>query len=163
MNAKKLPLTDAKTPRGTGMHDTVPASPDDCLIDLFGGVRIITQDVIGITKYNHAMWEFTLPPDYTDGAAITASFHVDLAGIGVLGTATLSVQAEEITGTGTLTAIAVTPALRNIVAAGSNLAFTLTGTGLVRGDRIKLLATIGVQETGGTDALVGRIRSAWLV
>jgi hypothetical protein len=103
-------------------------------------------------KADKAMWEFDLPDTYTAGAAISVTVNASISGSGTLTAAscTMALAAySEVNGIET--ALTVTGGTQQIVAAGSNLTWTVAGTGLVAGSHVALELTQLITTASGAN------------
>lgn len=144
-NAKSdlgVPLTAAAgTPTGAvGVARTAGTS-----------LALVGEATSGSAKTNKAFFETNLPDTYIANANIPVTINASIGGTGTLTAAsctmTLTAYSEV---NGVETALTVSSA-GTIVAAGSNLPFTITGTGLAPGAHIGIEATMLITSSSGAN------------
>ncbi len=110
-------------------------------------LTLLTETANNNTKTDWCEFEFVLPPDYVAGSAI----NVNVNGSVTIGSGTLSVQT--VTCDAFLCAAAGTvgtnlgPIAQNLVNGGSTLAFSITPTGLVAGNKLLIQLQTVLTET----------------
>jgi hypothetical protein len=100
-----------------------------------------------------AIWEVNLPDSYVAGAAIPVTVNAAITGSGTLTAASctllLAVYSES---TGVEAALTVTPSTaQQMAAAGSNLTWSVPGTGLIVGQRLVFELTMLVTSASGAN------------
>lgn len=147
-----VPLTAAAgTPSGTvGILRTAGS-----LLNLFGETTSGAQ-----TKTNKVIFEFSLPDAYVAGAAIPVLVNCVVATATDVTAATtlMTLAAYSETAAGVEAALAVTAAQQIPITTPALLTFSVTGTGLVPGQRVVLELTMAVTTTTG-GASFGQINS----
>lgn len=103
------------------------------------------------------IWELVLPDTYVVGNNVPVTINASVTGAGTLTAASTTIKLDaytEINGVETPLTVSAT---QQIVAAGSNLVFTITGTGLTPGAHILLEVTMTVTSASGSNT--GHINS----
>lgn len=104
-------------------------------------------------KTDKAMWETNLPDTYAAGANIPFTVNASIAGSGTLTAASCTIVLAAYTeNTGVETAITVTPSTGvQMTAAGANMNWVVSGTGLIVGQRLVFELTMLVTTSSGAN------------
>ena len=144
-NAKSdlgVPLTAAAgTPTGTvGVSRTAGTS-----------LTLVGEATSSNAKTDKALFEFNLPDSYVAGSNLALTVNASVSGSGTLtgASTTMTVNAYS-EANGVETALTVSAA-EQMVAAGSNLVFTITGTGLVPGQHVAVELVMLVTSASGSN------------
>jgi len=105
------------------------------------------------TEVSVGWLEFTLPPNYVAGGAITLRAVVDVTGSGTLGTCTVDFEARASDADGAVGSDLVTTAATAVSATSGAKDFTVTPTGLVAGDKLVVKVTTSIAETGNLNPI----------
>lgn len=147
-SALGVPLTAAAgTPSGAvGIARTAGTS-----LDLVG------EATSASTKTNVGFWEFNLPGDYVAGDDLALTVNCSISGSGTLTAASCVLTPSMYTEVeGVETALTIS-AGQQIVAAGGDLTFTVTGDDLNPGDHLGLQLSMAIVSSSGANT--GHIRS----
>lgn len=118
------------------------------------------EAAVNETEASVGWFQFTLPPEYVPGGAISirAAAGIVLAGDAVLTSATIDFSAYKQAVDGTVGADLVTTTATAITTTFGNKDFVVTPTGLVPGDVLVVkMTTSVVEEAAGTGAANSRI------
>lgn len=117
-----------------------------------GGAFLRSADFAGGTTVTATLLtEFALPAEYVAGTDFEVVVNAGLwdDGLGAaLGTCTVDVQAYKLDDEGSPGSDINTDAAQNITLTATNYSFTISGTGLVAGDRLEIFVQQSIQETG---------------
>lgn len=151
-NVNFLALTAAKSDVGVGL--TATATGGAMGVSRTAGTSLFlageTTSTSAVT--DKAMWEFSLPASYTAGNTVGVTVNVSVSGAGTLTAAstTMALAAySEVNGVET--ALTVTGGTQQLVAAGSNLAWTIAATGLAAGSHLSIELTMVVTSSSGSN------------
>jgi hypothetical protein len=150
--ARYLRLTDAKADTGVSLTATATGGAMGVARTAGTSLTLVGEATSSNAKTDKAMWEFDLPDTYTAGAAISVTVNASISGSGTLTAAscTMALAAySEVNGIET--ALTVTGGTQQIVAAGSNLTWTVAGTGLVAGSHVALELTQLITTASGAN------------
>jgi len=150
-------LTDVKSAAGVPVTATagagVPAISRVDATSLYIAGETTTASAVTDT----ALFETRLPDTYVAGSSIPVTINASVAGAGTLTAASTTITLHAYTEiNGVETALTVSAA-QQIVAAGSDLTFTITGTGLTPGAHIMLECIMLVTSSAGSNT--GHINS----
>jgi hypothetical protein len=155
---RPLKLTDAKADTGAVLTATATGGAMGISRSAGTSLALVNEATSSSAKTDTANWEFVLPDTYVAGTNIPLLIEAAITGGGTLTaascTVTPTVYTESATG---LEASVSVSAAQQIVAAGSTLTFTITGTGLVAGQRLWL--NVSVLVTSASGANTGRVNS----
>jgi hypothetical protein len=104
-------------------------------------------------KTDKCMWEINLPDTYNAGANIPVAVNASITGSGTLTAASCTIILAAYTeNTGVETAVTVTPSTGiQMTAAGANMNWVISGTGLIAGQRMVLELTMLVTSASGAN------------
>lgn len=160
-----LPLTDVHSITGLPLL-TATAATTLPGISRTGGTSLFLTGVAtaGATPATtNMMWEFDLPDTYVSGADIPVLINcvVPVATNITAASTTMTVAANTVSPAGVEVALTVSAAQQMAITTASTLTFTVTGNGLVAGQRISLVLTALVTTTSGGASTV-RVNSVGL-
>jgi hypothetical protein len=155
----RLNLMDGRNTNGTALDATGSATNFAISSTPGTSLRLLGASATGVTRTNTAIYSATLPANYIPGRDITLTVNANRTGTGTAGTNTVDVQAYSVTTTGTQSADLVTTAAQAITGTAADYAFTVTGTGLVAGDRLLVQVVTVTQETGAVNSLTAQVNS----
>jgi len=153
-----VPFIGMKNADGTTLATSAAAGKFGLSVTPGTSTGLAGEAAQGNTKTDDAVSTFVLPAEYVAGQNITASVNVALTGTGVAGTVTAQMKAFQVKADGTMGSN-IGSAAQAIVAAGSTLAFMITGTGLKPGMMLMLELEAIVQETGATNPIHAVVNS----
>jgi hypothetical protein len=150
-------LTDVKSASGVPVTATagsgVPAISRTAGTSLYIAGETTSASAVTDT----ALFELVLPDTYVAGSNIPVTVNASVSGAGTLTAASTTMTLNAYTEVnGVETALTVSAA-QQIVAAGSNMTFTITGTGLTPGAHIVLTCVMLVTSSSGSNT--GHINS----
>lgn len=113
------------------------------------------------TKTDKALWEYTLPDSYVAGTDVVISPNAGFSGTGTVSTKTVDVNAYEQAADGTQGADLCSTAAQNLGAVGvySDFAFVIDGDNLAPGDKLLIVVTVALTETGNANPILARLNS----
>jgi hypothetical protein len=149
------------------MHTNLPGTSATDDLGLIGGTfataspTIQTSDLKTVTATRYARVVIALPHNYQDGQTVTLRFHAGMKTTIADGSATLDVQCyesdlEEGIGADLCTTAAID--INSVTLADRD--FTITPTGLVKGDVLDIRIAIAVVDTATGTAVIGIIGNA---
>jgi hypothetical protein len=97
------------------------------------------------------MFEFDLPDSYVSGSDIPVIVNASVSGAGTLTGASTTMTLAAYTELNGVEAALAVSAAQQIVAAGSDLTFTVTGTGLVPGQHVVIECVLLVTSSSGAN------------
>lgn len=152
-----MALTNAKASTGVSLTTTpasgVPAISRTDATSLY----VVGETTSASAVTDTAIFELNLPDTYVAGSNVPVTVNASVAGAGTLTAASTTITLHAYTEiNGVETALTVSAA-QQIVAAGSNLVFTVTGTGLTPGAHILLEVIMLVTSSAGANT--GHINS----
>ena len=153
-----LPLTGAKSDVGVGLTAT-PGSSAFGVTRTAGTSLVLTGEATSASaKTDKAVWEISLPDSYVAGANVAVTVNANYTGAGTVTAAstTITLAAYTVSSTGGETALTVSPA-QQFTGTATNYVFTITGTGLVPGQRVIVEPVMLVTTSAG--AATGQINS----
>lgn len=160
---RRLPLTDGKTVSGIALGTAAGTPAGAVGVSRTAGTSLVLLGEVTSSnaKTDSVIFEYTLPDTYLAGSNIPLVINAAVSGSGTLTAAstTITPTVYALSGAGVETAVTVSAA-QQIVAAGSSLTFTITGTTLVAGQRIVI--SIAMLVTTSSGANTGSIRSVAL-
>lgn len=149
-------LTDVKSASGVPVTATAGAGVP-AIMRVAGAMYIEGEAASGVAATDSGLFELNLPDTYVAGSNVPVIVNASISGTGTFTAASTTVTMAAYTEiNGVETALTVSAA-QQIIAAGSNLAFTITGTGLTPGAHIVLEFTMTVDSVTGP--INGRINS----
>jgi len=125
-----------------------------------GGIKLVGEAAQNNTKTDYFITSFMLPPNYVAGSAITIKFTAKYSGSGTAGTKTLDMEAYKLAKAGTVGSDLCSTTVQTITSSSVEYSFTVTPTGLVAGDKVQIIGTLVVQETGNVSTLTGEVSDA---
>jgi hypothetical protein len=155
-----IPLLNFKNNDGTPLAAAASAGKFGMTITLATAQFLLAEAAQANTKTDIALVEFVLPPTYVPATNFTITTNSHYTGPGTVGAAhTTGLNVYKNAAAGTQGADINATAAISIGAAAADQAFTITGATLIPGDRVTVVLTMIVQETGGASALTGRVNS----
>jgi hypothetical protein len=155
----RLNLMDGRNTNGTALDATGSATNFAISSTPGTSLRLLGASATGLTRTNTATYEVTLPSSYIPGRDVTLTASANRTGTGTAGTNTVDFAAYRIADDGTQGADLVTTTAQAITGTAADYAFTVTGTGLVPGDRLLLSVVTVMQETGAVNPLTAQVNS----
>lgn len=155
----RLNLMDGRNTNGTALDATGSATNFAISSTPGTSLRLLGASATGLTRTNTAIYSVTLPSSYIPGRDITLTVNAARTGTGTVGTNTVDFQAYRVATDGTQGADIVTTAAQTISATATDYTFTVTGTGLVAGDRLLVQLVTVMQETGAVNPLTAQVNS----
>lgn len=153
-------LIDFRNANGTALAAAAAAGVFGISVTAGTSMFLVTEAANANTKTDTAIVEYVLPPNYIAGQNLTITANANyVLGTGTLGTHTLAIAAYSTTLSGLQGANLVSTAAQNLPAAAGALTYAVDGSGLSPNGRLLLVATIVLQETGGTGNITARINS----
>lgn len=147
-----LPLLNARNITGAALGAAAAANVFGYTITLATFAGLVSEAANSNAKADAALLEYVLPPNYVAGQNITVTINTTITiGGGTLSVKTIGLNAYKAANAGTQGAdiCATTPITIPSNAATDNV-FTITGTGLVPGDKLYLKPTLSLTETGAS-------------
>lgn len=114
-------------------------------------LKLVSEVANNNTKTDYMCAVLTLPPGYVAGSNLTISATVSRTGAGTAGTNTIDVEAYKLGTDGTVGSDLCATAAQNTAATATVRNFTLTGTNLVRGDKLLVFFTVVLQESASSN------------
>jgi len=152
-----LALTSARSDAGVGLTATAAAGAMGISRTAGTSLALVSETTSASAVTDKAMWEFDLPDTYVAGAAIPVVVNAAITGTGTLTAASCTVALacySEVNGVET--ALTVTGGAIQIVAAGSDLTWSVAGVGRTPGERLVLETTMVVTSSSGANT--GQLR-----
>ncbi len=113
-------------------------------------LSLVTEAANNNTKTDNVEYEFTLPPDYVAGSAITVAVTQAITiGGGTLSVKTCTVDVFKMAADGTAGSN-IGPAGQNMTTSSSTLSFAVTPTGLVAGNKLLIQIQTVLTETAAS-------------
>jgi hypothetical protein len=155
---RNLPLTAAKSDAGVALTATATSGAVGVTRTAGTGLTLDGEATSGNAKTDKAVWEFNLPDSYVAGQNIAVTVNCNYSGAGTVtgASTTMTVAAYTESTAGAETALTVSAAQQMAATAGP-LVFTITGTGLVPGQRVALELVMLVTSSSGANT--GHINS----
>jgi hypothetical protein len=151
-----VPLLGWRYANGNTLDATGAAGNPKIIMGGWGsGTGILEgQDAHGTTKTETVQFAFALPSNYVAGSAIAlhASGRFSDTGTGTLSVKTIDAEVYKIAQAGTAGSDICATAAQTITTTMADYTFTITPTGLVAGDVLRVLLRIVLTESGGTGA-----------
>lgn len=118
-------------------------------------ISLIGESTQNNTKTDAYEFEFTLPPEYVAGGAITVNVTANVSGSGTLGTTkTLTCDAFKVAAADGTVGSNLGPAAQVLATgAATTKSFTVTPTGLVAGDKLLIQVQASINETGNVSPI----------
>lgn len=155
-----LRLLGGRKPDGTVMTGSAGAGVFGVTSTAGTSLFLVGEAAQTNTKTDVAIFEAPVPEGYYPGKDLTLTVNSHYTGGGTVGTKTVGVNAYEIATDGSQGSdICATTTAATMTTAAADAAFTITGAGLVAGDKILFKVTMTLQETGGASAVTGRLNS----
>jgi len=157
-----LALTSAKNGLGTAIVATGGAAGNFTIASTAGtSLALKGEDAESNTKTDTCIFEVPAFVGFANGpGGLTVTINAEYAGAGTVGTKTIGLTAYSIAKDGTQTAITVTaPTSVALTTAAKDFVFQLATTGALLGQRILLIPSLVLQETGGSAVLNSYINS----
>ena len=153
-----LPLTAAKSDTGVALTATAGSGAVGVIRTAGTSMTLDGEATSGDAKTDKAVWEFNLPDSYVAGSNIAVTVNCNYSGAGTVTAAstTMTVTAYTESTAGAETALTVSAAQQMAATAGP-LVFTITGTGLVPGQRVAIELAMLVTSSSGANT--GHINS----
>lgn len=146
-----LALTSGKADTGAGLTATATGGAMGISRTAGTSLVLVGEATSSSAKTDKAVFEFNLPDSYVAGSNIVFSVNASVTGSGTLtGASTTMTPTLYTEVNGTETALTISAA-QQIVAAGSTLAFTVTGTGLVPGSHVTLELVMLITSASGAN------------
>lgn len=102
-------------------------------------------------KTDKAVWFVTMPPTYVPGNSFTVSVNASVAGSGTLTAASTTITCAVYTEVAGVETLLTVSAAQQMVAAGSTLVFTVTGTGVTNGSQMAIELVMLVTTSSGAN------------
>lgn len=154
-----LSLTNAKADTGVSLTATPTGGAMGVARTAGTSLALLGEATSSNAKTDKAFFEFNLPDSYVANANIAVSVNAAVLGTGTLTAVSTTMTVAAYTETlGVETALTVSAA-QQMVAAGSTLVFTVTGTGLVPGQHLGLELVGLVTTASGANTL--EVNSVW--
>lgn len=159
-----IPLTSLKV--WDAMHTTLPGTPasDDCaLVTGTPGTdvpTIQTTDPGGTSVTQKFAYEFTLPPEYVAGEAVSIQAYGACLTTVADGTCTVDFAAYKASTTGSAGSDLVSTAAQSINSlTHAAVTFNLTTSSLSPGDKVVVVGTMAANDAGNLGAMVPELAS----
>jgi hypothetical protein len=150
---------DLKNTNGSALAASASSGEFGNSITLGTSQYLVGEAAEGNTKTDNAIFEYVLPQSYNEGANITVTVDANYSGSGTAGTKTIGAAAYLNSNTGTQGSNLIATAAQTDTTSAADYAFTITGTGLVPGNKLTIEVTAIMQETGGSATLTQQINS----
>jgi hypothetical protein len=113
---------------------------------------LVGEDAQNNTKTSYGIWDVILPFNYVAATNLTVTAKAKSAAVagGTTVSGTVDVEAFECSESGTVGADICATAAQADTDTLADYAFTITGTGLVAGDRVRLIVKMTTTEGGNT-------------
>lgn len=154
----KLNLMAARNSDGSTIAASAAAGKFGLAITLGTSFALASESANNNTKTDVALWEYVLPPTYKSDQDITVTVNASITGAGTLSTKTAQIKAYKTASDGTQGADIGPGSASAMTAAGADVAFTVTGTGLVAGDKLVFSLTTILTESASS-GMVANINS----
>lgn len=159
--AGKVNLLDAFCQDGAPL--AAAAAAGDFGVSLTPGTSfyLVGESTQNTTKTDKALWEITLPDSYVAGNDVVVTPNAGFSGTGTVSTKTVDVNAYEQAADGTQGADLCGTAAQNLGAVGvySDFAFVIDGDNLAPGDKLLIVVTLVLTETGNMNPVLPRLNS----
>lgn len=152
--ARYLRLSDAKSDLGVPLTAAAGTPSGTVGISRTAGtsMTLVGEATSSSAKTNKAVWELNLPDTYNAGVAIPVDINASISGTGTLTAASCTVTLTAYSEVnGVEAALSVTGGAQQMVPAGSDLLWTVAGTGLVPGSHVALEAAMLVTSSSGAN------------
>lgn len=149
---RNLKLTEAKADTGVPLTATATSGAMGVARTAGTSLQLAGEATSSNAKTDKAMFEINLPDSYVAGSNIAVTVNCNYTGGGTVTAAstTMAVAAYTESQAGAEAALTVSAAQQMAATAG-NLVFTITGTGLVPGQRIIVELTMLVTSSSGAN------------
>lgn len=147
----QIPLTDALTVAGLFLTGSASGAAYGITFAAATGADLVSAAANNSTIASTVTFEFVLPTNYVAGQNINFNVNQNyVLGAGTVTTKTLTCTAYKQSAAG-VSGANLGPAAGTITAAAANLAFAITGTTLLPGDRLIVLLTLALTETASSN------------
>lgn len=136
----RQPLQLLRTITGLVLDATGGAALHKIVAGAFGTgtMELRGNDASSNTVTSTSSFEFVLPPEYVAGGAVTVRVNAKTSGAGTISAQTLDVEAFEVNADGTAGSDICATAIQTISQTSANYDFTITPTGLLPGDKLRI-------------------------
>lgn len=154
---RTLALTTARA--DTGAVLTASATGGAMGISRTAGTSfaLVGEATSSSAKTDKALWEFNIPDSYIAGSNISVQVNAQITGTGTLTIASCTITPSFYTEASGVETAGMISAAQQMVAAGSTLTFTITGTGLAVGQHCVLELVMLITSASGANT--GQINS----
>lgn len=147
-----VPLLHARNSDGSVLAASAASGKFGVSVSLGTSIFLISEAANSSTKTDTAMFDVVLPRNYVAGTNITLTANAQyVLGSGTVGTHTLALHLYRTAKDGTQGSDLVATSATNVAATAGDIAFTVTGTTLLPGDRLIITAVEVIQDTGGSN------------
>jgi hypothetical protein len=155
---EKLKLLNFKNLDGSTLAAAASSGKFGIAATLGTSFALASESANNNTKTDTCITEYVLPADYVAGTNITCTVHASITGSGTLTTKTAQIKAYKTANDGTQGSDIGPAAATAITAAGADIPFTITGTGLNPGDKL-VLALVTILTETASSGMVANINS----
>lgn len=148
-----LALTSAKSDAGVPLTAAAGTPTGAVGVSRVAGtnLQLVGEATSGNAKTDKAIFELNLPDSYIPGADVPVTVNAAVTGSGTLTGASTTLTVAAYTETNGVEAALTVSAAQQIVAAGSDLTFTITGTNLVAGQHLVIELILLVTSASGAN------------
>lgn len=152
--SRPQPLTNGKSDAGVPMTAAAGTPTGTVGVSRTAGtsLTLVGEATSSSAKTDKVLFEFNIPDTYVTGTSIPVTVNASVSGSGTLTAASTTITLAAYSETDGVEAALTVSAAQQIVAAGSNLVFTVTpSTAIVAGRRMVLEITMLVTSSSGAN------------